>query len=142
MTAAALQLGKNCKCCVELFLQPAPAHRPLGCLAVSGICVESLGNMQVLSESGIASGVRRIEAAAGPAAVEYVNSIDSAVKQLSQQLKAKPEELPGRVVGECHRCPLCRYLVALPSDKCFCRLLMPFPLKAVSRDWMNSVDSS
>eukprot|EP00891_Asterochloris_glomerata_P004769 jgi/Astpho2/4769/Aster-00316 len=71
----------------------------IGLFKVQGIYVESLGDMQVLSESGIASGVRRIEAAAGPAAVEYVNSIDHAVKQLSQQLKAKPEELPGRVVG-------------------------------------------
>ena len=94
--------------------------------------------MQVLSESGIASGVRRIEAAAGPAAVEYVNSIDHAVKQLSQQLKAKPEELPGRVVGECHRCTLCTDLDASPSDRWFGRSLMHSVLKAVSREWVNS----
>ena len=88
--------------------------------------------MQVLSESGIASGVRRIEAAAGPAAVEYVNSIDGAVKQLAQQLKAKPEELPGRVAGECHRCTLCRHLVVFPSDRWSCRLLLQQWLSAQS----------
>ena len=103
-----------------------------------GIDVESLGDMQVLSESGIASGVRRIEAAAGPAAVEYVNSIDGTVKQLAQQLKAKPEELPGRVAGECHRCTQCTHLVAFPSDRWFCRLLMQQGLAEQSQQLLSS----
>ena len=121
--------------------QPLPTDLSL-CLAVSGIYVLLLRNVQVLSESGIASGVRRIEAAAGPAAVEYVNSIDGAVKQMSQQLKAKPEELPGRVAGECHRCTLFTHLVKPPSDRWLCRVATHHLQKTLSKEWVDSVDSS
>lgn len=55
--------------------------------------------MQVLSESGIASGVRRIEAVAGPAAVEYLAGVDTLVRGLAGSLKVKPDELPSRVAA-------------------------------------------
>ena len=58
-----------------------------------------IGAFKILSESGIASGVRRVEAAAGPAAVDHMNSLDAVVKALGQQLKAKNEDLPARVTG-------------------------------------------
>ena len=56
-----------------------------------------IGAFKVLSESGIASGVRRVEAVAGPAAVDHLDSLDSIVKAIGKQLKAKNEDLPARV---------------------------------------------
>ena len=47
----------------------------------------------------LCAGVRRVEAVAGPAAVDYFNSLDSAVKAIGQQLKVKLEDLPARVSG-------------------------------------------
>lgn len=55
--------------------------------------------LQIRGEQGIASGIRRIEAAAGPAALEYLDSRDAVVKQLSSQLKVGAGELPARVAG-------------------------------------------
>lgn len=40
-----------------------------------------------------------MEAVAGPAAIDYLNSLDSAVKAVGQQLKVKLEDLPARVQG-------------------------------------------
>lgn len=42
---------------------------------------------KIISEQGIASGVRRIEAVAGEAFIEYVNSRDYYLKQLCSTLK-------------------------------------------------------
>lgn len=42
---------------------------------------------KVISEQGIASGVRRIEAVAGEAFIEYVNARDLYLKQLCSTLK-------------------------------------------------------
>ena len=58
-----------------------------------------IGAFKVVSEAGIASGVRRIEAVVGPAAVEYLNQIDGVVRTLASQFKVKHEDLPGRVAG-------------------------------------------
>ena len=58
-----------------------------------------IGAFKVVSEAGIASGVRRIEAVVGPAAVEYLNQIDGVVRSLASQFKVKYEDLPGRVAG-------------------------------------------
>ncbi|XP_073224554.1 alanine--tRNA ligase, chloroplastic/mitochondrial isoform X2 [Cicer arietinum] len=52
---------------------------------------------KIISEQGIASGVRRIEAVAGEAFIEYVNARDSYLKQLCSTLKVKPEEVTARV---------------------------------------------
>ncbi len=56
-----------------------------------------IGVFKIIAESGIAAGVRRIEAVAGPAVLEYLNVRDQIVKELSDRFKAKPEELVDRI---------------------------------------------
>jgi alanyl-tRNA synthetase len=56
-----------------------------------------IGLFKIISETGVASGVRRIEAVAGPAVLEYLNVRDAVVRDLSERFKAKPEELPDRI---------------------------------------------
>lgn len=58
-----------------------------------------IGLFKIMSESGPSSGVRRIEAVCGAAVLPYLVIRDDAVKQLCQSLKARPEELPGRVAS-------------------------------------------
>jgi alanyl-tRNA synthetase len=47
----------------------------------------------ITSESSIASGTRRVEALAGPAALDYVRAQHRTVDALSETLKVQPEEL-------------------------------------------------
>jgi alanyl-tRNA synthetase len=56
-----------------------------------------IGVFKIISESGVASGVRRIEAVSGPAILDYLNVRDTVVKDLSDRFKVKPEELPDRI---------------------------------------------
>ncbi|MGL5924087.1 alanine--tRNA ligase [Chroococcidiopsis sp.] len=56
-----------------------------------------IGVFKLISEAGVASGVRRIEAVAGPAVLDYLNVRDKVVKDLSDRFKVKPEELPDRI---------------------------------------------
>ncbi|HEY9852337.1 MAG TPA: alanine--tRNA ligase [Leptolyngbyaceae cyanobacterium] len=56
-----------------------------------------IGAFKIISESGISSGVRRIEGVAGPSILDYLNVRDKVVKELSDRFKAKPEELPDRI---------------------------------------------
>jgi alanyl-tRNA synthetase len=58
-----------------------------------------IGAFKVIAESGIASGVRRIEAVAGQSAVEYLQGLDAVVRQLTAAFKVKAEEVPGRVAA-------------------------------------------
>ncbi|MBW4678946.1 MAG: alanine--tRNA ligase [Microcoleus vaginatus WJT46-NPBG5] len=58
-----------------------------------------IGVFKIISEAGVASGVRRIEAVAGPAILEYLNVRDKVVKDLSDRFKVKPEEIPDRITG-------------------------------------------
>ncbi|HEY9881868.1 MAG TPA: alanine--tRNA ligase [Leptolyngbyaceae cyanobacterium] len=58
-----------------------------------------IGLFKIISEAGVASGVRRIEAVAGPAVLEYLNVRDAVVRELSDRFKAKPEELTERVTN-------------------------------------------
>ncbi|XP_039068514.1 alanine--tRNA ligase, chloroplastic/mitochondrial-like [Hibiscus syriacus] len=52
---------------------------------------------KIISEQGIASGVRRIEAVAGEAFIEYINIRESQIKNLCSMLKVKAEEVNTRV---------------------------------------------
>ncbi|ALF55793.1 alanyl-tRNA synthetase [Nostoc piscinale CENA21] len=56
-----------------------------------------IGVFKIISEAGVASGVRRIEAVSGPAILDYLNVRDKVVKDLSDRFKVKPEELPDRI---------------------------------------------
>ncbi|HEY9599162.1 MAG TPA: DHHA1 domain-containing protein, partial [Cyanophyceae cyanobacterium] len=58
-----------------------------------------IGVFKIVSETGISSGVRRIEAVAGAAVLDYLNVRDKVVRELSDRFKAKPEELPERITN-------------------------------------------
>ncbi|MEV5413455.1 alanine--tRNA ligase [Thermopolyspora sp. NPDC052614] len=58
-----------------------------------------LGLIKVLTESSIGAGVRRVEALVGLDAFRFLARESVLVSQLSDQLKARPEELPERVEG-------------------------------------------
>jgi len=58
-----------------------------------------IGLFKLISESGVAAGIRRIEAVAGLAALEYLSLRDKVVRELSDRFKAKPEELTERVTA-------------------------------------------
>jgi len=56
-----------------------------------------IGFFKIVSESGIASGVRRIEAVTGEAAVEWADSQDQQINHLSTMLKGNRDELDAKV---------------------------------------------
>ncbi|MEQ9354645.1 alanine--tRNA ligase [Coleofasciculus chthonoplastes] len=56
-----------------------------------------IGVFKIVSETGVASGIRRIEAVAGPAVLDYLNLRDKVVKELCDRFKVKPEEIPERI---------------------------------------------
>jgi alanyl-tRNA synthetase len=58
-----------------------------------------LGLIKVLGESSIGSGVRRVEGLVGMDAFRFLATESLLVSQLSEQLKARPEELPERISG-------------------------------------------
>jgi alanyl-tRNA synthetase len=58
-----------------------------------------LGLVKLLGESSIGSGVRRVEALVGIDAFRFLARESVLVNQLSEQLKARPEELPERISG-------------------------------------------
>ena len=56
-----------------------------------------LGCFKIISEEGISAGVRRIEALSGQSAFDYFSDRNSLVNQLSDLLKANPNQLFDRV---------------------------------------------
>jgi len=58
-----------------------------------------IGVFKIISEVGISAGVRRIEAVAGVAILDYLNVRDLVVKDLSDRFKVKPEEISDRVTS-------------------------------------------
>jgi alanyl-tRNA synthetase len=58
-----------------------------------------LGLVKILGESSIGSGVRRVEALVGMDAFRYLAREHVLVSQLSEQLKARREDLPDRIAG-------------------------------------------
>ena len=58
-----------------------------------------IGLFKIVSESGVAAGIRRIEAVAGAAVLPYLNERDAVVKQLGERFKAQPAEIVDRVMA-------------------------------------------
>ncbi len=56
-----------------------------------------IGLFKVVSEGGVAAGVRRIEAITGDNALAYLQSLESTVNQVAGTLKATPAELSARI---------------------------------------------
>lgn len=56
-----------------------------------------IGLFKILSESGVASGVRRIEAVTGAGAVQYFNDRERILAEAAGVVKTRPEELVGRL---------------------------------------------
>jgi alanyl-tRNA synthetase len=56
-----------------------------------------IGLFKVVAESGVAAGVRRIEAVTGANALAYLQSLESTVAQAAGTLKAPAAELQGRI---------------------------------------------
>lgn len=58
-----------------------------------------IGVFKIISETGVAAGIRRIEAVAGPAVLDYLNIREAVVKDLSDRFKVKPEEISDRITS-------------------------------------------
>ncbi|ACK69354.1 alanyl-tRNA synthetase [Gloeothece citriformis PCC 7424] len=58
-----------------------------------------IGLFKIMSESGVAAGIRRIEAVAGPAVLEYLNEREAVVKDLCDRFKVKPHEISDRITA-------------------------------------------
>ena len=56
-----------------------------------------IGLFKIVAESGVAAGIRRIEAVAGAAVLAYLNERDMVVKALAERFKAQPGEIVERV---------------------------------------------
>jgi len=56
-----------------------------------------IGLFKIVGESGVASGVRRIEALTGSHALAYLQTLEHTVEQAAQALKTPPAELLGRI---------------------------------------------
>jgi len=56
-----------------------------------------IGLFKVVSESGVAAGVRRIEAVTGANALAYVQSLERTVQEAAQSLRTPPAELNQRI---------------------------------------------
>jgi alanyl-tRNA synthetase len=57
----------------------------------------NIGLFKILSEAGVAAGVRRIEAVTGAGALKAVQAEARALREAAQLLREKPEALPARV---------------------------------------------
>ena len=56
-----------------------------------------IGMFKIISEGSIASGVRRIEAITGRAAINYMEELSDITEELSSAMKVSKDELPGKI---------------------------------------------
>ena len=57
----------------------------------------SIQSIKILSESGVAAGVRRIEALTGAAVIKYYAELENTLKEAAKLLKASPNELVNKI---------------------------------------------
>ncbi|MFM1800077.1 MAG: Alanine--tRNA ligase [Cyanobacteriota bacterium] len=58
-----------------------------------------IGVFKIVAESGVAAGIRRVEAVAGAAVLPYLNEREAVVRALAERFKAQPGEILERVSG-------------------------------------------
>jgi alanyl-tRNA synthetase len=56
-----------------------------------------IGLFKIVSEGGVASGVRRIEAVTGPGVLAYLYERENKLREAAEMLRASPEEVPRKV---------------------------------------------
>jgi len=56
-----------------------------------------IGLFKIVAESGVAAGIRRVEAVTGDNALAYLQSLEDTVGSVAGALKATPAEVPGRL---------------------------------------------
>jgi len=57
-----------------------------------------IGFLKITAETGVAAGIRRIEAVTGEGALEYLLGLESGIRQISSLLKCPPDDSPARVI--------------------------------------------
>ncbi|MCK2046835.1 alanine--tRNA ligase [Chromohalobacter moromii] len=62
-----------------------------------------IGCFHILSETGVAAGVRRVEAVTGEGALTYFRDQEAKVTRVAEQLKAKPEQVESRLEATLER---------------------------------------
>jgi alanyl-tRNA synthetase len=58
-----------------------------------------IGLFKIVAESGVAAGIRRVEAITGDNALAYLQSLEGTVGGIAAALKAAPAEVPGRIAA-------------------------------------------
>ena len=56
-----------------------------------------IGLFKIVTEGGVAAGIRRIEAVTGPAAVAFMQEQEETLREVANSLKAQPQEIAGRL---------------------------------------------
>ena len=56
-----------------------------------------IGVFKILTEGGVAAGVRRIEAVTGEAALAYLNGVEQSLSTVAHDLRCASDEVPGKV---------------------------------------------
>jgi alanyl-tRNA synthetase len=58
-----------------------------------------IGLFKIVAESGVAAGIRRVEAVTGDNALAYLQSLEGTVNAVASSLKAAPAEVPARIAS-------------------------------------------